>query len=96
MKILLIYTGGTIGMIHDSESGSYIPFDFENLQVQIPELSQLDCELEVISYEPSIDSSNMNPKIWTQIGKTVEDNYQNSMVLSFFTAQIRWPIPLRL
>ena len=76
MKILLIYTGGTIGMIHDSESGSYIPFDFENLQVQIPELSQLDCELEVISYEPSIDSSNMNPKIWTQIGKTVEDNYQ--------------------
>ena len=76
MKILLIYTGGTIGMIHDSESGSYIPFDFENLQVQIPELSQLDCELEVISYEPSIDSSNMNPKIWTQIGKTVEDNYR--------------------
>lgn len=76
MKILLIYTGGTIGMIHDSKSGSYIPFDFENLQVQIPELSQLDCELEVISYKPSIDSSNMNPKIWTQIGKTVEDNYQ--------------------
>ena len=76
MKILLIYTGGTIGMIHDSKSGSYIPFDFENLQVQIPELSQLDCELKVISYKPSIDSSNMNPKIWTQIGKTVEDNYQ--------------------
>ena len=75
MKILLIYTGGTIGMIHDKESGAYIPFDFENLQEQIPELNQLDCELEVISFDKSIDSSNMHPKIWTQLGKTIEDNY---------------------
>lgn len=75
MKILLIYTGGTIGMIHNSESGSYIPFDFENLQSQIPELNQLDCELEVISYNPSLDSSNMQPKIWVQLGQTIEDHY---------------------
>lgn len=75
MKILLIYTGGTIGMVHDANSGSYIPFDFENLQAQIPELKQLDCELDITSYEPSIDSSNMHPKVWVQLGETIEDNY---------------------
>ena len=76
MKILLIYTGGTIGMVHDSESNSYVPFDFENLQAQIPELQQLDCTLEVQSYEPSIDSSNMQPKIWVQLAKTIEESYK--------------------
>lgn len=76
MKILLIYTGGTIGMVHDSESNSYVPFDFENLQAQIPELQQLDCTLEVQSYEPSIDSSNMQPKIWMQLAETIDKFYK--------------------
>ena len=75
MKILLIYTGGTIGMVHESENNSYVPFDFENLQAQIPELQQLDCTLEVQSYEPSIDSSNMQPKIWLQLANTIEQAY---------------------
>jgi L-asparaginase len=75
MKILLIYTGGTIGMVHDSESDAFIPFDFENLQAQIPELKQLDCDLEVHSYEPSIDSSNMHPKVWVQLAETIEESY---------------------
>ena len=72
MRILLIYTGGTIGMVHDSDSGTFIPFEFENLQAQIPELKQLDCELEVHSYEPSIDSSNMHPKVWMQLTEIIE------------------------
>ena len=75
MKILLIYTGGTIGMVHDSENNAYVPFDFENLQAQIPELQQLDFTLEVQSYEPSIDSSNMQPKIWVQLANTIEQAY---------------------
>ena len=75
MKILLIYTGGTIGMVHDSENNAYVPFDFENLQAQIPELQQLNCTLEVQSYEPSIDSSNMQPKIWVQLANTIEQAY---------------------
>jgi len=77
MRILLIYTGGTIGMVHDSDSGTFIPFDFENLQAQIPELKQLDCELEVHSYEPSIDSSNMHPRVWIQLAETIESAYAN-------------------
>ena len=75
MKILLIYTGGTIGMVHESENNAYVPFDFENLQAQIPELQQLDCTLEIQSYEPSIDSSNMQPKIWVQLANTIEQAY---------------------
>ena len=75
MKILLIYTGGTIGMVHDAETGAYIPFDFENLQAQIPELKQLNCKLEIISYEPSLDSSDIHPNIWVQLGETIEENY---------------------
>ena len=62
-------------MVHDSESNAYVPFDFENLQAQIPELQQLDCKLEVQSYEPSIDSSNMQPKIWVQLANTIEQAY---------------------
>ena len=77
MKILLIYTGGTIGMVHDSESNAFVPFDFENLQAQIPELKQLACTLEVLSYEPSIDSSNMQPEIWVQLAETIEKSYKD-------------------
>ncbi|GIR12940.1 MAG: hypothetical protein CM15mP23_15150 [Cryomorphaceae bacterium] len=90
MKILLIYTGGTIGMVHDSESNAYVPFDFENLQSQIPELQHLDCILEVQSYEPSIDSSNMQPKIWAQLVETIEKFYEALMALLFYMVQILW------
>ena len=62
-------------MVHESENNAYVPFDFENLQAQIPELQQLDCTLEVQSYEPSIDSSNMQPKIWVQLANTIEQAY---------------------
>tara|TARA_B110000444_G_scaffold212840_1_gene209388 strand:- start:14574 stop:15590 length:1017 start_codon:yes stop_codon:yes gene_type:complete len=77
MKILLIYTGGTIGMVQNKQSDAYVPFDFENLQNQIPEINQLDCSLEVLSYNPSIDSSNMQTKIWIQLAKTIESSYSD-------------------
>ena len=63
-------------MVHDSESNAYVPFDFDNLQNQMPELQQLDCSLEVQSYEPSIDSSNMQPNIWVQLVQTIEQSYE--------------------
>jgi L-asparaginase len=77
MKILLIYTGGTIGMIHSKKKDAYVPFDFDNLQNQIPELKHLDCSLEVLSYDPSIDSSNMQTEIWVQLAKTISSSYQD-------------------
>ena len=65
-------------MVHDSESNAYVPFDFERiLQAQIPELQQLDCTLEVQSYEPSIRFSNMHPKIWVQLAENIEKSYKS-------------------
>jgi len=74
-KILLVYTGGTIGMIKDFETGVLRAFDFKNLADNIPELNLLDCEIEAVSFETPIDSSNMNPKYWANIAEIIEDNY---------------------
>lgn len=73
--ILLIYTGGTIGMMKDFETGALKAFNFAKLLNKIPELKQLDCDIETISFEQPIDSSNMNPEKWVQIATIIEDNY---------------------
>ena len=75
-NILLIYTGGTIGMIKDPESGALRAFDFANLLDRIPELKLLECNIETYSFEEPIDSSNMEPKYWVQIAEVIQQNYQ--------------------
>jgi L-asparaginase len=74
-NILLIYTGGTIGMMKDFETGALKAFNFKKLLQKIPELQQLDCVIETISFEKPIDSSNMNPERWVQIANSIEENY---------------------
>jgi L-asparaginase len=74
-NILLIYTGGTIGMIKDAKTGVLKAFDFNNLLKKIPELKLLDCHIETISFKEPIDSSNMNPTYWIQIAEMIETNY---------------------
>lgn len=73
--ILLIYTGGTIGMVKDYKSKSLRPFDFENILKHIPELKLIDAELSVKSFEKVIDSSEMNAEHWQNLAKIVVDNY---------------------
>jgi L-asparaginase len=74
-KILLIYTGGTIGMKKDFATGALKAFNFSKLLQRIPELKLLDCEIESISFDYPIDSSNMNPEKWVQLATIIEDNY---------------------
>lgn len=74
-NILLIYTGGTIGMIKDPDTGALKSFDFENLLDRIPELKLLDCNINTISFQDPIDSSNMNPDYWVQIAEIIEKEY---------------------
>ncbi|GGD19661.1 asparaginase [Hyunsoonleella pacifica] len=74
-NILLIYTGGTIGMVKDAETGTLHAFNFNNLLKQIPELQLLDCDIETMSFKNPIDSSNMNPDYWVQIAEIIEVNY---------------------
>lgn len=74
-NILLIYTGGTIGMIKNSSTGALSAFNFNNLLKRIPELNLLSCKISTISFKEPIDSSNMNPDYWVQMAEIIEDNY---------------------
>ena len=73
-NIFIIYTGGTIGMVKD-ETGTFVPFDFELIKRNLPDLSRLDYKLTVHSFEPIIDSSNMKPEIWIEMAQIIKDNY---------------------
>jgi L-asparaginase len=74
-SVLLIYTGGTIGMMQDARTGELKPFDFKSLKNQIPELSKFDIDLTAVSFLRPIDSSNMQPKVWCEIAETIKSNY---------------------
>jgi len=73
-KILIIYTGGTIGMQHDAK-GALIPFDFGQVNEQVPELNHLGCKLSHFAFDKLIDSSNVTPSFWVQLAKTIQKNY---------------------
>lgn len=75
-NILLIYTGGTIGMMKDFETGALKAFNFKKLLQKIPELKQLDCNIETVSFEKPIDSSNMNPQKWVTIASIIENSFE--------------------
>jgi L-asparaginase len=74
-SILLIYTGGTIGMVQDLTTGILKPFNFEHLSNEIPELKKLDYQINTICFETPIDSSDMQPHTWVKIAKIIEQNY---------------------
>jgi L-asparaginase len=73
-SILLIYTGGTIGMIKTNNE-SLQPFNFDNLKEQIPELAKVKIKLDNVSIKNPIDSSNMDTQIWIEIAEIIEKNY---------------------
>lgn len=73
-KILIIYTGGTMGMVFN-EQGSLVPFDFSQILSKIPSLSNFDLQLRVVAFDRLIDSSNVNIHNWIEIGKVIFDNY---------------------
>lgn len=74
-KILIIYTGGTIGMANDPETNSLVPVDFSNISDRMPELKMFDYQVTTISFSPLVDSSEMNPTIWKQLVLIIEENY---------------------
>lgn len=75
-NILIVYTGGTIGMVKDYKTKALKVFDFSQIVDKIPELKQLDCHIDSISFEDLIDSSNMNTDYYVQIAETIEANYE--------------------
>ncbi len=76
-SILIIYTGGTIGMMVDSATGVLHPFDFGDLYERIPEIRKIKCKIDNISFDPIIDSSDMDPEIWAHLASLIQENYDN-------------------
>lgn len=75
-NILLIYTGGTIGMIRDPKSGQLKPFNFARLMDEVPELSKFNIDIHTHSFAKPIDSSDMQPEIWTELAALIGKNYK--------------------
>lgn len=76
-KILIIYTGGTIGMIEDPATGALRPFNFDHLIENVPKVKMLDYDISHIQFSQPIDSSDMNVGHWTQICSAIVDNYDS-------------------
>lgn len=73
--VLLIYTGGTIGMIEDAKTGSLSAVDFAHLSSNIPEIQRLKFSVDHIVFSPAIDSSEITPEHWLKMVSIIEANY---------------------
>lgn len=74
-KVLIIYTGGTIGMEKDYETNSLRAFDFNHIFNKIPEMNLLECEVSVHQFSEPLDSSDVGPEEWKEIAQLIEKNY---------------------
>jgi len=75
-KVLIIYTGGTIGMIKDPVSGALSNVDFNLISHHVPEINRLNIDIDSVSFSQPVDSSEIQPEHWIEIAKTIEENYE--------------------
>ncbi len=74
-SILLIYTGGTIGMKQDPETLALAPFNFNQIIEEVPELKKFGCRIDAHSFDPVIDSSDVVPEFWVKLAELIQENY---------------------
>ncbi len=74
-SVLVIYTGGTFGMVYDPQAGQLVPFDFEQVTNRLPELNRLTFAITLLTLPDIIDSSNMKPAVWVELAQIIQDNY---------------------
>jgi L-asparaginase len=74
-SVLIIYTGGTIGMAQNPLTGSLAPVRFDQIQEEVPELNKFGYRIKSVTFNPPIDSSNVTPAIWEKIALTIQRNY---------------------
>ncbi len=75
-KVLLIYTGGTIGMGKNPENGVLEPLDFTHLVSSMPEFQLIQADIDVRKFDPPIDSSDMDPMRWAELVSLISNNYE--------------------
>ena len=89
-KVLIIYTGGTIGMEKNYETGSLEPFDFRYIFEKLPEVNLLQCEVAIHPFQKPLDSSDIGPKEWSEISPLVSKTITiNMMVFWCYMVQIQ-------
>ncbi|MCI2082420.1 MAG: type I asparaginase [Bacteroidales bacterium] len=76
ISLLLIYTGGTIGMKHDPKSGTLQPYDFSQVEEEVPELKRFGYKLDKYSFDPPIDSSDVVVEFWDQLVSIIAEKYE--------------------
>lgn len=76
-SVLLIYTGGTIGMMQNSETGALESFNFDHLLQHVPELKRFNCRISTYQFDPPIDSSDMEPALWAKLVRIIDSNYDD-------------------
>ena len=76
-SVLLIYTGGTIGMKEDPADQTLRPFDFRSLMDEVPELNKFGLDIDSLTFDPLIDSSDIEPGMWRKLANTIRDNYSS-------------------
>jgi L-asparaginase len=77
ISVLIIYTGGTIGMVHDPKTGSLVPIDFKHITNHVPVLNSVGFNLKSVSFDPVRDSSDIDPEIWIKMAEIIENNYDD-------------------
>jgi len=75
-SILLIYTGGTIGMVRDNQTGALQPFNFGQIYETIPILRNFNYQIDSFTFDPIIDSSNMKPAFWIKLAEVIKEKYE--------------------
>ena len=75
-SILIIYTGGTIGMKEDPVDGTLKPFDFSQIKAEVPELNKFAVKLDSHTFSPLIDSSDVEPSLWISLAQLIRDHYE--------------------
>jgi L-asparaginase len=77
INILIIYTGGTIGMVQDHVTGELKPINFNQIRDEVPEISKFNYNIDVVSFHPVLDSSDMQPKHWVEMAELIKKNYNS-------------------
>ena len=74
-SLLLIYTGGTIGMRQDSQDQTLKPFDFSQILEEVPEIRKFAVRIDSCTFSPLIDSSDVEPGIWQRLARLIQEKY---------------------
>lgn len=75
-SVLVIYTGGTFGMVYDPKTGQLVPFDFGQVLDFLPELNRLTFDITIVAIDTVIDSANMTLAVWVELAQLIETNYE--------------------